>query len=233
MELLEQATAKLLAGQDLVQPDAEWIALVTGILELPIAFFPAVKMALVQGRWRSAKNPKAYLQKVAKREAQKRNAARDPKSTLKIPQDILDEDGQPLSYEGYIDHQSYDYGPVKQGGVWQARNETEEPIYVDDEGRKIPEVNGRPVPEHLLMLEDDGPDARWVVNWAKVAELSGVGPEVTQVLKFRVVGLTRDFVFNNVARDDDERRRYQAAWRQLDRKMDKVRDVFLGLPKKS
>jgi hypothetical protein len=104
-------------------------------------------------------------------------------------------------------------------------------IYADDEGRKIPEVNGRPVPEHLLMLEDE--DARWVINFPKVGELSGVGPEVTQVLKFRVMGLTRDFVFNNVARDDDERRRYQAAWRQLDRKMDKVRDVFLGLPKKS
>jgi hypothetical protein len=61
--------------QNLVKPDAEWIALVTGILELPIAFFPAVQMALVQGRWRKAKNPKAYIQKVARREARKTLAA--------------------------------------------------------------------------------------------------------------------------------------------------------------
>src|SRR4051812_83144 len=101
MDVLEQATAKLLAGQDFVQPDAEWIALVTGILELPIAFFAAVKMALVQGRWRNVKNPKAYIRTVARREALKMNGVRDPKSTLQIPQNVSDEDGQPLSYEGY------------------------------------------------------------------------------------------------------------------------------------
>jgi hypothetical protein len=100
MEVLEQATAKLLAGQDLVIPDAEMTLLVTGILELPIAFFPAVQKALVQCRWRKAKNLKAYVQKVARREALK-NAARDPKSTLKIPENVLDEDGQPLSRRLY------------------------------------------------------------------------------------------------------------------------------------
>jgi hypothetical protein len=232
MDVLEQATAKLLAGQDFVQPDAEWIALVTGILELPIAFFAAVKMALVQGRWRNVKNPKAYLRKVAKREAQTTNAARDPKSTLKIPQNVVDEDGQPLSYEGYIDHQSYDYGPVKQGGVWQARNETEEPIYADDEGRKIPEVNGRPVPLDLVLLEDDGPDATLVINWPKVGERAGLDAAEVRILELRRAGLTREVILNKLARDDEERRKYQTAWRQLDRHMDRVQAVLLGSLKK-
>ncbi|MFL6353180.1 MAG: hypothetical protein ACJ74Z_15225, partial [Bryobacteraceae bacterium] len=42
---------------------------------------------------------------------------------------------------------SFDDGPVKQGGVWQARNASDGPISVDEEGREIPMVNGRPVPE--------------------------------------------------------------------------------------
>ena len=228
MDVLEQATAKLLAGQDLVKPDAEWTALVTGILELPIAYFPAVQIALGQGRWRKAKHPKAYIQKVARREAQGINAARDPKSTLKIPQNVLDEEGQALSYEGYIDHQSYDYGPVKQGGVWQARNETEEPIYADDEGRKIPEVNGRPVPDDLLMLEDDGPDAKLVINWPKVGERAGLDAAEVQILELRSAGLTREVILNKLTRDDEERRKYQTAWRQLDRHMDRIQAVLLA-----
>jgi hypothetical protein len=232
MDVLEQATAKLLAGQDFVQPDAEWIALVTGILELPIAFFAAVKMALVQGRWRNVKNPKAYIRKVARREALKMNAVRDPKSTLQIPQNVSDEDGQPLSYEGYLDYRSYDDGPVKQGGVWQARNASEEPIFVDEEGREIPMVNGRPVPEDLRKPEDDGPDAKLVVNFSKVAEAVGLDKDAAQVLEYRTAGVTREVLLNQVAKDDEERRKWQAAWQRVHEHRDKIRALFDG-PKKN
>jgi hypothetical protein len=232
MDVLEQATAKLLAGQDLLEPDAEWTALVTGILDLPITYFRAVQIALAQGRWRKAKHPKSYIQKVARREAQKMGAARDPKSTLEIPQNVLDEDGQPLSYEGYLDYRSYDDGPVKQGGVWQARNASEEPIFVDEEGREIPMVNGRPVPEDLLMPEDDGPDAKLVVNFSKVAEGVGLDQDAAQVLKYRTAGVTREVLLNQIAKDDEERRKWQAAWQRVHERRDKIRALFDG-PKKN
>jgi hypothetical protein len=227
IEVLGQATAKLLAGQD-GGPGAEWGALVTGILELPIAYLPAVHVALAQGRWRNAKNPKAYIQKVARREASAMGSARAPKSTLKIPNNVCDEDGQPLSYESYIDHQSYDYGPVKNGNVWQARNPTEEPIWVDEEGREIPVVNGRPVAEDLLMPEDDEPDAKLVINWHKVAERAGLDAEETQILKLRVMGFTREVLLKRLAKDDEERRKWQAAWQRVHQHGDKIRAIFPG-----
>jgi hypothetical protein len=115
-------------------------------------------------------------------------------------------------HEGYIDYRSYDYGPVKEGGVWQARNESEEPIWADEEGREIPVVNGRLVPADLLMLEDDGPDARLVINWPKVGERAGLDAEEVQFLKLRSAGLTREVILNKLAQDAVERRKWQAAW---------------------
>ena len=45
------------------------------------AYLPAVQVALAQGRWRNAKNPKAYIQKVARREASAMGSARAPKTS--------------------------------------------------------------------------------------------------------------------------------------------------------
>src|SRR5436189_59223 len=113
IDVLEQATAKLLAGQDLVQPDVEWTALVTGILEL---------------------------------------------------------------------------------------------IYADDEGRKNPEMKGRPVSEDLLMLEDDAPDAKLVINWPKVGARAGLDADEVHILELRSAGLTREVILSKLAQDDVERR---------------------------
>jgi hypothetical protein len=226
MDVLERATAKLEAGE--AGPDAEWIALVAGLLDLPPEYLRAVQVALAQRRWSKAKDPKAYVRKVAKREMLNVRPGRDPKSTLEIPNGLRDEDGQPLSYQDFIDDRSYDYGPVKKGTAWQARNPSEEAIWADEEGRKIPVVNGRPVPEDLLMLEDDGPDAKLVINWPKVAEHAGLDAEETQILKLRLAGVTRDRLLKMLARDDEERRKWQAAWQRLHEHASKVRAIFSG-----
>jgi hypothetical protein len=236
IDLLELATAKLQAGPDQTQPEdpepaVDWLALVTGVLELPIRYLPAVQQALAQGRWRKAKNPKAYIRTVAKRTLAT-DSRRDPKSTLEIPKNVCDEEGQPLSYQDYIDYQSYDYGPVKVGGRWKARNPLDEPIWADEEGREIPAVDGRPVPEDLLMLEDDEPDAKLVIHWQKVAERAGLDDEEAMILGLRGVGATREAILSRLAQDDEQRRKYQAAWRRLDRNRDRVRAVFFGPEKK-
>jgi hypothetical protein len=55
MDLLEGAAAKVHAGLDQTRPDelesdAEWAALVTEVLKLPIRYSAAVQWALSQGR---------------------------------------------------------------------------------------------------------------------------------------------------------------------------------------
>src|SRR5690242_9268556 len=120
IDLLESATAKLERGD--AGPDPEWTGLVAGLLDLPPEYLRAVQVALAQRRWSKAKDPKAYLRTVARREMRSGGLGRDPKSTLAIPTDVRDEEGQPLSYQDYIDHRSYDDGPVKKGTAWQAQN---------------------------------------------------------------------------------------------------------------
>jgi hypothetical protein len=228
IDVLEQATAKLLAGEAPLTPDAEWTALLTGVLGLPITYFRALQVVLAQGRWRTAKTPKAYLRKAVKCEASKMSSDFDPKSTLQIPRKLDPDDGEEASLEEYIDFLGADTGPVKRNAVWKARNPMEEAIWVDEEGRGIPVVNGRPVPEDLLMPEDNEPDARLVINWTKVAERAGLDAEETHILKQRVAGVTREAILNFLAKNEEERRVWQAAWRRLDRHMDRVRAVFGG-----
>jgi len=150
--------------------ETEWPWLMADILKLPTRLLPAVQLALAQGRWRNAKNPKAYIKTVAKREALKMGLVDNPSEqnrTLRIPDHVRDEDGRRLSHDGYIDYLSYD-GPVKEAGVWHARERYEEADWTDDEGRVIPVVAGRPVPEALLVPDDKDPDSL-VINWEKVA----------------------------------------------------------------
>jgi len=227
IEVLEQATAKLLPGQD-GGPDAEWTALVTGTLELPIAYLTAVQTALDQGRWRNAKNPKAYIRRVALREARSMRSGRDPKSTpLAIPANLQNDEGEALPLEEYIDFRCADLGVVKEGGIWKACDMPYEPTFVDDEGREVPVVNGRPVPEELLMPEDDEPDAKLVINWLLVIERASLDDEEGDILMMRTSGLSREAILRELAQGDDkERRKWQAAWRRLDRHMDRIRAVF-------
>jgi hypothetical protein len=131
MDVLDRAAAKLERGE--AGSDADWMALVTEGLGLPFLYLPAVQVAVAQGRWRTAKNPKAYVRSVAKREAAKMNSAQDFKSTLKIPKDLRNEHGETLSPNEYIDFLCADCGPVKRDGVWRARVPMEEPIFADEE----------------------------------------------------------------------------------------------------
>ena len=148
--------------------------------------------------------------------------------TLNIPKNVYEEDGQPLSQQEYIDHLSYAEGAVKNGGMWRARNPWDEAVSVDDHGRVLPVVNGRPVPEHLLMPEDDEPDAKLVINWQRVAREANLDSEERYILALRCVGCTRADILNKLARDEEDRRRRQAAWRRLERHMDRIRAVLGG-----
>jgi hypothetical protein len=92
-------------------------------------------------------------------------------------------------------------------------------------------VNGRPVPEDLLIPEDDGADAKLVVNLSKVAEAVGLDEDAAQVLEYRRAGVTREVLLNQVAKDDEERRKWQAAWRRVHEHRDKIRPSLMARKK--
>src|SRR6266849_3838027 len=56
------------------------------------------------GRWQDAKNPKAYIKTVAKREALKMlvDNPSDQSMTLRIPIDLRDKGGRPLSHDAHL-----------------------------------------------------------------------------------------------------------------------------------
>jgi hypothetical protein len=157
---------------------------------------------------------------------------REPKSTLQIPENIRDEEDERLSVEDHIDFAWADVGAVKIGSVWKARNPLDGPVFMDDEGREIPVVAGRPVPEDLLMPEDDEPDAKLVLNWPKVADRAGLDEEEAVVLTLRGSGITREAMLSRLGKTEKQRRRWQAAWRRLDRHMHSVKTVFSDALKK-
>lgn len=57
--------------------------------------------------------------------------------------------------------------------------------------------------------------------------------EEKDVLELRLRGFTREFVLERCAANDAERLKLQAAWRRLDRHMERVREVFLQPDKNS
>jgi len=225
--IFDQATAAIRGGHD-----AQWAWLMAQILQLPMQLLPAVQCALLQDRWQNAKNPKSYIKTVAKREALKMGLVDNPSDqamSLRIPIDLRDKDGRPLSPDAYVDYLSYD-GPVKEGGLWHVRDQ-DEAVSTDEEGRVIPFVGGRPVPEGLLVPEDEEPDARLVVDWEKVAECANLDKGERKILELRLTGFTREIVLQRFAENEEERRKLQAAWRRLDRHMDRVRAVLSGQKK--
>jgi hypothetical protein len=208
--------------------DSHWLWFIEKFLELPQCYLPAAQEALRQGRWRKAKNPKGYVKTVAQREAIKMGLAPDPYENVHVVIPALDGRGRPMSHDEYIEYLFYD-GPVKEGGVWHAREPwNDESEFRDAEGRVIPSFKGRPVPQDLLMLEDDEPDAQLVIDWDKVGDRAGLNEAEQDILEFRLLGFTRELILSELAKDDDDRRGLQAAWRRLTRHMDRVREVLSG-----
>lgn len=92
-------------------------------LALPLGFFPAVVEALRQGRWREAKNPKAYLKTVAGREAVKLRLQENIPFEMELVSPRTRADGSTVGYEETIEELIHNSGNpgVSRGadGVWR------------------------------------------------------------------------------------------------------------------
>jgi hypothetical protein len=103
------------------QSSAVWVWIMQE-LRLGPQYFLAIREAVQQGRWRTAKNPKTYIKTVAKREALKMGLDED--SGNLVPIGKTRSDGEAISGEEaleYLGHH-YDSHDAAKGedGIWRA-----------------------------------------------------------------------------------------------------------------
>lgn len=208
-------------------------------LRMSTEYYPALLEALRQGRWRNAKNPKAYLKTVAKREYLNEKAATAAADPLVLMQ-ISSEDGSLV--EGSLDHISYvrDTSEAVQGvdGIWRRGGGAERNEY-ERYDENASSLRGRllaKIPKSLKVVVEPSADYKEAVDsfnastdeWhihaepsihvdlEKWAELAGFDEWELLVLRYRVSDVSRD---EALAEQSDERSRkaLQAAWRRYDR----------------
>src|SRR6476659_7712392 len=105
------------------QSSAVWVWIMQE-LRLGPQYFLAIREAVQQGRWRTAKNPKTYIKTVAKREALKMGLVNESSGNL-VPVGSSRSDGGKISGEEaleYLGHH-YDSRDAAKGedGIWRAR----------------------------------------------------------------------------------------------------------------
>jgi hypothetical protein len=224
------------------QPDecnAEWEWLLQQ-LGLGPAYFPAIYETLREGRWRKAKDPRAYIKTVAQRIANKGDPATSGETELVFP-GMIEVDGAELGQEERLEHMLNEQNSVEptQGadGVWRPgpgwnrdyedeRNQYES--YRDFLAAKVPDdLSGLQFPDKEELAEIAAfnetteqfhihPRVWARPHWAKWAELAGLDEWERRVLECRVTGTSRD---RALAEQPDEvsRKNLQAAWRKFDR----------------
>jgi hypothetical protein len=95
ISLLDSAARE---NPDTISSEWSWIL---QQLKLPLEFFPYVLQAVQQGRWKTARNPKSYIRRVAWRESVKAERAYEDRNPLKAV--ALPADGS-LSMEDALEH---------------------------------------------------------------------------------------------------------------------------------
>lgn len=219
--------------------NAEWTWL---MLELGLRpeYFLAVLEAIKQGRWRKARNPKAYLKTVAKREAVKMGLASDegPRELLLVPPARAD--GGEMTQEEVLGWISYREGSSeaieRSDGVWRKGAGWDD--YDGDDwweefdsfrdyllSRLPDEFKLSSEPRRFRVVDDEG-DAgteKFVTlqpvvtpNWSKLAKSAGFDEWEELALRCRASGKSRDKALSEQA-DEASRKALQAAWKRLDR----------------
>ncbi len=211
-------------------------------LGLPLVHFHEVLIAVAEGRWRKAQNPRAYVKTVARRLAQKQWAKAAAIDRAVVPLGDKPCDREKFSFEEAADllclRNSAE--PSKHtDGIWRRGDGNYEDEPYDDEGNRLNDLTYRErmlgqVPKRLTKLVPQLQELhadrtnplltdshiplipRVEVRWESWAKEAGLDIWEYEVLQCKLSQITRDQALANQP-NEEGRKAIQAAWRRFDR----------------
>ena len=214
----------------------EWTWLM-GELGLPFDYYLAVCAAIQQGRWRRAKDPRAYVKTVAKREAVKLGLVSDelePHLTL-VNLRPANQNGIPRLEDklGMIHHAATTSDLLKGAdGVWRqgggresdylADLDYEPPISRLPENLKVvvePDQEQKEIFDKINAATDDHHwhlKSKVTPNWEEWGKLAGFDDWERLALKYMTGGKSREKALMDQP-DEVSRKALQAAWKRFQR----------------
>jgi hypothetical protein len=217
--------------------DTETRFLMKEVLRLPLSYFAAVQKVVGEGRWRTAKDPVAYVRTAAWRTGIA-DAEWDRPKGLPVPNNTNHDEFVDCRTTGQVD-------AIKVQGIWRHSNsDVYDPDDYDVDGfhitpgerlrNRVPDrfCTLWPSPEERLELERDWLlpfDPIRVPDWDAIAKAAGLDAEEAEVLHCKARGWSRDRSLA-LCKRDSERKRMQAAWRRFDRNgcLERVEAVLRG-----
>ena len=211
-------------------------------LAVPFHYFPAVVEGIRQGRWRQAKNPKAYLKTIVRREAVKLGLTEAPAKELLLVSPRLRGNSSPASQGEILDEyiRSGERAALKgQDGVWRSGSGLEDrderqawEEHFDSAwdyflSRLPPDLKRQEEPSEEMSqayaqfnaapidhyLHMRSPVAP---NWKAWAERAGFDEWEMLVLSCRLSRISRERALATQP-DEISRKALQAAWKRFDR----------------
>lgn len=218
------------------QSSAVWVWLMQE-LRLGPQYFLAIREAVQQGRWRTAKNPKTYIKTVAKREALKMGLVNEGSSDLIRIGGRRSEAEEATSEETleYLEHRSCSRAAAKGAdGVWRAGGGAI--IDLAGRGKNYRDRLMADVPDELTVVEPPSDDYKAALDrinestdevhfhprpyvkpdWRSWADEAGLDPWEKRVLEYRLSGAGRAVAIASQP-DEESRKALQAAWKRFER----------------
>jgi hypothetical protein len=223
---------------DEINDEWEWLL---NELGLPKDCFLAVLEAIRQGRWRAAKNPKAYIKTVAKREAAKMERQSGSLDVLTLLG--TSPDGEAFSMEESLDKIAQDSATSEaikgSDGVWRRGGGWGDDEYDENNPRagisyrsfllsqvpkELKESRHPPKPYKKLLKKINArttdfhihPERSVQTKWDVWAKLAGFDEWDKRVLQCRLSEISRDRALADQP-DEVSKKALQAAWRKFDR----------------
>lgn len=209
-------------------------------LRLGPQYFLAIREAVRQGRWRTAKNPRTYIKTVAKREALRMGLLNEDSGNL-VPIGKTRSEGEKITGEEaleYLGHH-YDSPDAAKGedAIWRAgaagERDCSDP---SEEHESYREWMASSMPRELAIVTP--PTEEWKAtvremnhsfegldlearpsirpDWNKWAQSAGLDEWETKVLRCRLTGISRERALAMLT-DDESQKALQAAWKRFDR----------------
>ena len=221
------------------QSSAVWVWIMQE-LRLGPQYFLAIREAVQQGRWRTARNPKAYIKTLAKREAVKMGLVNEDSGNLVAVRGSPG-DGEEVSSEEALEYLGHHYdrrdAAKGQDAIWRAgaagERDSSDPI---EEHESYREWLASKMPRELAIVTPPTEEWKTVVrkmnssfeglnlearpsvrpNWNKWAEAAGLDEWEMKVLGYRLTGIGRERAMA-MQTDEESRKALQAAWKRFTR----------------